>query len=67
MERTEVDSVFRLQERIAISMQGGSSLDRVDRELIAPADLNEEQKAALWLYAHSLLDGRWLGVSPRSH
>lgn len=33
----------------------GESLDKVEEELIGPADdLNEEQRAALWLYAWSL-------------
>lgn len=36
-------------------VERGESLDRVEQELIGPAgDLNEEQRAALWLYAWSL-------------
>jgi hypothetical protein len=36
-------------------VEEGESLDRVEQELIGPAgDVNEEQRAALWLYAWSL-------------
>ena len=36
-------------------VEHGEPLDRVEHELIGPAgDVNEEQRAALWLYAWSL-------------
>ena len=36
-------------------VEEGETLDRVEQELIGPAgDVNEEQRAALWLYAWSL-------------
>ena len=36
-------------------VEEGESLDRVEQELIGPAgDVNEEQRAALWLYGWSL-------------
>jgi hypothetical protein len=39
------------QERIRERLRRGASLDRVEREVIAPAPFSEEQKAALWLFA----------------
>jgi hypothetical protein len=47
----------RLQERIAVMIQGGASLDRVETEVINDSDLNSDQRAALWLYAWSFLKG----------
>lgn len=58
VEGSNVTSLFSLQERVATLMQGGASLDRVETEVIAPSDLDSEQKAALWLYAWSFLHGR---------
>jgi hypothetical protein len=52
-----VDSIVRLQERIAMVMERGDSLERVEQEVIAAADLSGEQKAALWLYAWAFTDG----------
>lgn len=49
--------VVHLQERIAEMMQGGASLDQVEGEVIDPCDLSSEQKAALWLYAWSFVEG----------
>lgn len=37
-------------------LHAGRTLDDVERELLAPAALSEEQRAALWLYAWSLQD-----------
>jgi hypothetical protein len=53
-----VASVSRLQVRIAAMMQSGVSLDRVENEVIDPAELSSDRKAALWLYAWSFIDGR---------
>lgn len=50
-------SAVRLQERVAAMMQGGSPLDLVESEVIEPCDLSPDQKAALWLYAWSFLEG----------
>jgi hypothetical protein len=49
-----VASVVRLQEKIAVMMRCGASLNRVEDEVIDHARLNSNQKAALWLYAWSL-------------
>jgi hypothetical protein len=38
-------------------MRGGASLDRVEGEVIDDSGLNSNQKAALWLYAWSFMDG----------
>jgi hypothetical protein len=52
-----VAGTLRLQERIAVMMQGGASLDRVEAEVINGSDLNPGQKAALLLYALSFVKG----------
>ena len=41
----------QLQAAIATRVQRGDTLETVERELIAPSKLPEEQQAALWLYA----------------
>jgi hypothetical protein len=53
-----MDSLPRLQERVATMMVGGESLDRVETEVIEHSELHSDQKAALWLYAWSFLEGR---------
>ena len=52
-----MDSIVRLQERIAMVMERGDSLDQVEQEVIAAADISGEQRAALWLYAWSFTNG----------
>ena len=52
-----VDSIVRLQEHIAMVMECGDSLERVEQEVIAGADIGDEQRAALWLYAWSFMNG----------
>jgi hypothetical protein len=52
-----VASTYRLQEQIAGLMLGGASLDSVEEEVIEPCGLDEDRKAALWLYAWSFMDG----------
>lgn len=42
-----------LRTAIAARLHEGVSLDSVERELIAPSPLSEEQQAALWLYGWS--------------
>ncbi|HYB26227.1 MAG TPA: hypothetical protein VEF89_06420 [Solirubrobacteraceae bacterium] len=42
-----------LQAAIAARLDRGDTLDTVERELIAPSGLPEEQQSALWLYAWS--------------
>jgi hypothetical protein len=53
-----MDSLFRLQERVASLMQGGASLDHVEMEVVESSDLDPDQKAALWLYAWSFVEGQ---------
>jgi len=52
-----VAGIVRHQERIAVMMQSGASLDRVEDEVIARTDLSSDRKAALWLYAWSFMEG----------
>ena len=53
-----MSSLSTLEERVATMMHAGASLGRVEREVVEPSDLDSEQKAALWLYAWSFLEGR---------
>jgi hypothetical protein len=56
-QERQVASVVRLQEKIAVMMRSGASLNRVEDEVIDHSRLNSNQKAALWLYAWSFMDG----------
>ena len=49
----EADRVRQLRAAIAMRLERGDTLDTVERELIAPAGLPEEQQNALWVYAWS--------------
>jgi hypothetical protein len=51
-------SVLRLQERIGAMMRGGAPLDQVESQVIDPCELSSDQKAALWLYAWSFMEGK---------
>jgi len=62
-----VDSIVRLQERIAMVMERGDSLEQVEREVIAGADISGEQRAALWLYAWSFMNGTGQRHEASSH
>ena len=39
-------------------MQCGAPLDQVEHEVIDPCELSSDQKAALWLYAWSFMEGK---------
>ena len=57
-EGEQVVSVVRLQERIAVMVRCGAPLDEVESEVIDPCELSSDQKAALWLYAWSFMEGK---------
>jgi alkylhydroperoxidase family enzyme len=44
-----------LRDEIAFRLRRGERLAEVERELIAPARLSEDERAALWLFAWSYL------------
>jgi len=50
-------SIFRLQDRIALLIGNGNSLDEVEQQVIEPAEVSAEQKTALWLFAWSTFHG----------
>ena len=52
------------QSAIATRLERGDTLDIIDRQLIAPSRLPEEQQSALWLYAWSHAK-RTSAASPR--
>jgi hypothetical protein len=43
-----------LQREIARAVRAGFNLDEIEELVIDPAPLDEDQKAALWLYAEVL-------------
>ena len=47
-----MDSV--LQQQIAQAVRAGLETDEIEQLVIAPAPLDEEEKAALWLFAEVL-------------
>jgi hypothetical protein len=44
------------RERLVAGLAAGQTLDELDQELLVPAPLDEDQKAALWLVGFSLID-----------
>jgi hypothetical protein len=51
-----VPGTTRLKDQVAVMMLTGASLGRVETDLIDPAPVNANQKAALWLFARSFVD-----------
>jgi hypothetical protein len=49
----EADRVRQLRAVISTRRERGDTLDTVERELIVPSGLPEEQQSALWVYAWS--------------
>ena len=43
-----------LQRRVSDAVLAGSTLDVIERTIINRAVIDEEQRAALWLYANAL-------------
>jgi hypothetical protein len=48
--------VSDLQRRVVEAVQIGAPLVEIESAIIEPAYLDEDEKAALWLYAEALLD-----------
>lgn len=46
-----IDELERLIEQ---AIRAGADLDQIEREIITPAPVDEEQQAVLWLYAEAL-------------
>jgi hypothetical protein len=46
----------KVQDEIAAWIQAGHDLDEIETELIAPAPMSDDGRAALWLYAWALRD-----------
>lgn len=47
-----------LRRRIVLGVLSDAKLDAIEARIINPAPIDEEQKAALWLYAEALLERR---------
>ena len=43
-----------LCRQVAVAVRTGMRLDAIEETIIAPAPVDAEQKAALWLYAEAL-------------
>lgn len=50
--------IVQLQDRIEGMLKRNVQLDVIDRQVIQPAELSPEQKAALWLYALTRIRSR---------
>jgi GAF domain-containing protein len=48
--------VSELQYQVARAVRSGASLGVIERTIIETAPLDEEHRAALWLYAEALRD-----------
>ncbi len=46
-------SLHALRDQIVVWIEGGATLGAVDEELIEPAPVGEDERAALWLFAWS--------------
>ena len=58
-------SVFGVyRERVAAGCEAGLTLDQMDEQLIRDAPLDEDEKAALWLFGHALLYARETADAP---
>ena len=57
-----VFGVYR--ERVEAGLDAGLSIDQLDEQLLRDAPLDEDEKAALWLFGHALLDLRGDRLSP---
>ena len=55
--------IVRLQEQIAGLLETGTDVAAIERDVIGPAPVGEEQKSALWLFTQ-LLAGQ-ATVAPR--
>jgi hypothetical protein len=49
-----MSAIIVLQERIAALATDGVPFDRIVDEVIEPSSLDEDRKAALWLFASAL-------------
>jgi hypothetical protein len=47
-----------LHHQIAAAVVSGAECDAIEESIIDPAQLNEEEKSVLWLYAHALTERR---------
>lgn len=54
--------VSELQREVAQALRSGLSLTTIEQRIIDPAPLDEEQRAALWLYAEALRDRSTEGI-----
>jgi hypothetical protein len=51
--------VFRVyRDRVAAGLAAGLTLDQVDQQVLVAAPLDEDEKAALWLFGFALIDLR---------
>ena len=44
------------RQRVEEGCEAGLTLDQLDDQLLRDAPLDEDEKAALWLFGHALLD-----------
>lgn len=52
--------VSDLQRQVIEAVRDGAGLGEIESNIIEPAHVEEDEKAALWLYAEALRDRRGL-------
>jgi hypothetical protein len=50
--------IVELQREIELRVRSGARFEEIEERVIDPAPLNDDQKAALWLFAWSLMPER---------
>jgi hypothetical protein len=53
---TLVSEFGRYRDHVLHGLAAGLTLDQLDEQLLGKAPLDEDEKAALWLYGFTLLD-----------
>ena len=50
-----------LQHRVVIAALADADLDAIEKTIVDQAPIDEDEKSALWLYAHVLVERRRIG------
>jgi hypothetical protein len=58
MSSAQESLISRLQQQIARAVRVGVELDEIEQLVIEPAPIDEDEQAALWLYAQALIERR---------
>ncbi len=56
-----------LRDAVSLRVDAGESLEVIEREVVDPAPLDEERRAALWLFAWATVAGGASAGRPKLH